>query len=114
MKASAVGLIAIFSLVFFPLFVLAEEGTTNELVTTESSGAIDSVDVEDQDIVQVQPPSGSDMSVYGTQTEDFGQTFGIDSKGEDVGMYTPEDYKPEGQSQPAEETDPAAYPSYQY
>lgn len=114
MKASAVGIIVIFSLVFFPVFVLAEEGSYDALVTTDSGSSISKVDVEDEEVLDIQPSTGQDMSVYGAQRDDSGEVSGIDSKGEDVSMYAPEEYQPEGPSQSAEESDPSAYPSYQY
>ena len=111
MKAGRIGIIVIVFIMLFTVFVFAEEGTYDAITTTETGSTSAMVNEESGNIIDIQPSGGQDSSIYGVNTGNFGETTGIDSKGESVTIYNPNDYQPEEPIEPNEEEALGSYPA---
>lgn len=74
-------------------FILAEDGTYDATVTTDSGTYSVPVEVESGEVTQVHWPNGGDMTVSGAEISD-GEAAGVDSRGEVVSIEL-EDYTDE-------------------
>jgi hypothetical protein len=77
-------------------FCLAEDGTYDAVVTTDSGSYTVPVEVEDGEVTSVDWPNGGDMTVSGAEISDDGEATGYNSRGETVQIEI-EDYESESE-----------------
>ncbi len=90
------GIRIVFLLFFFLLFIspkfsLANDGTYDATVTTESGTYTVPVEVEDGSVTYVDWPNGGNMTVYGAEISD-GEASGTNSQGDPIDI-TIDDYE---------------------
>jgi len=84
----------VLSLLFYS-FLVAEDGTYDAVVTTDSGSYSVPVEVEDGEVTQVHWSNGGDMSVSGAEISD-GEATGVNSRGDSVSIEL-EDYPEESE-----------------
>jgi len=89
-------LVTVFVLLIWVSFCLAEDGTYDAVVTTDSGSYTVPVEVEDGEVISVDWPNGGDMTVSGAEISDDGEATGYNSRGETVQIEI-DDYESESE-----------------